>query len=331
MFPAEIEFSDAERWILIGWLFVLGGAFGSFMNVVVYRAPRKMSLLYPPSRCPACGHPIRWHDNVPIFGWVRLRGHCRDCGVAISPRYPLVELLVAATSAMLAWKIAVPGLVSSPADAGQIFTFDFAAYAYRFLLSYMLICCALLEFDGQRPRHWLLWGPLAIGLAMVLLWPHLAPANDLVPIDGPLAGMFAVALGIASAVLVGAGLWFTWVVSRQPASGRYATTALATLILVGSFLGVQAVCTIAPTAGFVYLATQLLARKWPAASRFGWAGPLTLVTLVWVLAWPSSRGLDPTLTLAPSTRLILATCVMIIIATVLQIAPLRSRTTWTGS
>ena len=60
----------AGRWLLIGWLVVLGGVFGSFMNVVVYRLPRRMSLSRPGSHCPACGHAIRWHDNVPVVGLV---------------------------------------------------------------------------------------------------------------------------------------------------------------------------------------------------------------------------------------------------------------------
>ena len=54
-----------------------------------------LSLLRPGSRCPSCGHPIRWHENVPLFGWLRLRGRCSACGTSISPRYPLVEAVTA--------------------------------------------------------------------------------------------------------------------------------------------------------------------------------------------------------------------------------------------
>jgi len=73
------------------WLFVFGACIGSFVNVLVYRLPRKKSLVYPPSHCPACGCPIRWYDNVPVFGWIKLRGKCRDCQSPISIRYPCVE------------------------------------------------------------------------------------------------------------------------------------------------------------------------------------------------------------------------------------------------
>ncbi|HST55962.1 MAG TPA: prepilin peptidase [Solirubrobacteraceae bacterium] len=75
---------------------VLGAIFGSFLNVVAYRLPRRQSLAFPGSRCPECETPIRAFDNVPILSWLVLRGHCRNCSARISPRYPLVEALTAA-------------------------------------------------------------------------------------------------------------------------------------------------------------------------------------------------------------------------------------------
>jgi leader peptidase (prepilin peptidase) / N-methyltransferase len=74
---------------------MFGAAVGSFLNVVLYRLPRGESLSSPPSRCPACGTPIAWRDNVPILSWLWLRGRCRECSTAISAKYPLVELLTA--------------------------------------------------------------------------------------------------------------------------------------------------------------------------------------------------------------------------------------------
>ena len=69
----------------------LGLLVGSFLNVVAYRVPRGMSLVRPRSACPGCGSQIRARDNVPVLSWLLLRGRCRDCGTAISARYPLVE------------------------------------------------------------------------------------------------------------------------------------------------------------------------------------------------------------------------------------------------
>ncbi len=75
---------------------VLGLAIGSFLNVVIYRLPRKESLSKPRSRCPGCGAQIAARDNIPVLSWLLLRGRCRHCGEPISARYPLVEALTAA-------------------------------------------------------------------------------------------------------------------------------------------------------------------------------------------------------------------------------------------
>ena len=74
-------------------VFVLGASLGSFINVVVYRLPAGLSVLWPPSRCPKCLNRLKAYDNVPVFGWVWLNGRCRYCQPQISRRYPLVEAL----------------------------------------------------------------------------------------------------------------------------------------------------------------------------------------------------------------------------------------------
>ena len=73
------------------WAGLLGLCFGSFANVFVARYPQGRSLWMPPSSCPHCGHGIRWWHNLPVLGWLVLRGRCHDCGRPISPQYPLVE------------------------------------------------------------------------------------------------------------------------------------------------------------------------------------------------------------------------------------------------
>lgn len=74
------------------YVFAFGAVIGSFLNVVIYRYPRGQSIVFPASRCPDCGAKIRpWH-NVPIFGWIILRGRCYDCREPISVHYPLTEL-----------------------------------------------------------------------------------------------------------------------------------------------------------------------------------------------------------------------------------------------
>jgi len=72
---------------------LFGLAWGSFLNVVIYRLPRGLSLMRPPSTCPQCGTRIKAYDNIPVLSYLLLRGKCRACGLKISVAYPLVELL----------------------------------------------------------------------------------------------------------------------------------------------------------------------------------------------------------------------------------------------
>lgn len=83
---------------------VLGLLIGSFLNVVIYRVPAGLSLVSPGSACPACAHPVRPVDNVPVLSWLVLRGRCRDCAAPIAVRYPLVELATGLLFALVAWR-----------------------------------------------------------------------------------------------------------------------------------------------------------------------------------------------------------------------------------
>jgi leader peptidase (prepilin peptidase) / N-methyltransferase len=79
-------------WLVAG---VAGAAIGSFLNVCINRWPAEQSVIRPPSRCPACEHALAWRDNIPIIGWVLLRGRCRYCGIPVSAQYPVVEAATA--------------------------------------------------------------------------------------------------------------------------------------------------------------------------------------------------------------------------------------------
>lgn len=78
-------------------LFVIaaGACIGSLINVLVYRMPLGLNVVTPASRCPSCNHKLTWRENIPIFGWILLRGKCRFCKSKISPEYPIVEAIVA--------------------------------------------------------------------------------------------------------------------------------------------------------------------------------------------------------------------------------------------
>ncbi|MCB9845668.1 MAG: A24 family peptidase [Phycisphaeraceae bacterium] len=90
------------QWLQLGaelfklaFVFWLGACVGSLTNVLVYRLPRGLNVVLPSSRCPKCGTRLAWRDNIPILGWIALRGRCRYCKLRISPEYPIVELIVA--------------------------------------------------------------------------------------------------------------------------------------------------------------------------------------------------------------------------------------------
>lgn len=95
MSHAFTEINAAFPWFFAAVVFVFGACIGSFLNVVIYRLPKHESIVTPGSHC-ACGAPIAWYDNIPIFSWLILRGRARCCGRPYSFRYAFVELLTAA-------------------------------------------------------------------------------------------------------------------------------------------------------------------------------------------------------------------------------------------
>ncbi|HEY3190163.1 MAG TPA: prepilin peptidase [Solirubrobacteraceae bacterium] len=134
---------------------VLGGAIGSFLNVVVWRLPRGESLVRPRSRCPQCETPIRPHHNVPVLSWLALRGRCATCHAPIPARYPLVEALTAA--------LYVAVVAATGADREAI---------VGLLLVSVLVPIAFIDLDHRRiPNK--ITGPAAVAAvaATLLLQP----------------------------------------------------------------------------------------------------------------------------------------------------------------
>ena len=80
---------------MLAFVFAFGACVGSLINVLVYRLPLGLDVVRPQSRCPKCNHKLTWRENIPILGWILLRGRCRFCKAPISPEYPIVETVVA--------------------------------------------------------------------------------------------------------------------------------------------------------------------------------------------------------------------------------------------
>lgn len=145
--------SDPLWWFLLTIALTLGLSFGSFLNVVVYRLPAGLSLFYPPSRCPTCGHTLGATENVPVLGWLWLRGRCRWCKTAIASRYPLVEGLMGLLFAALFWR----------------FGWGTEALGYGILL-FWLVALALIDLDTLTLPNALTQSGLVLGLLVQTVW-----------------------------------------------------------------------------------------------------------------------------------------------------------------
>jgi leader peptidase (prepilin peptidase)/N-methyltransferase len=117
---------DLPLWFSIILSGMLGAAAGSFFNVVIHRVPRGESVFHPGSHCPRCGHKIPFHQNIPIFSWIILKGRCKYCREPISAMYPTVELVTAALSILLYWVLLHKNICSST---------DIALGLYFFILA----------------------------------------------------------------------------------------------------------------------------------------------------------------------------------------------------
>lgn len=115
MFAAELPI-----WFVRVVAFVFGALWGSFFNVCIYRWPREMSVVKPPSHCPACGAPVRWYLNLPIFGYVLLRGKAGCCGAPLSARYVWVEALTAVLCVAVAERYIVHAAPDTGAAAASL-------------------------------------------------------------------------------------------------------------------------------------------------------------------------------------------------------------------
>jgi leader peptidase (prepilin peptidase)/N-methyltransferase len=156
-------------WLVAFWVFVVGSAIGSFLNVVIYRAPRGLSIYNPPSHCPRCGHAIRWRHNLPVAGWIALGGKCYDCRTAISARYPLVELITGLLFVVLGRLDVYGPAVEAVSGAGSDAAFymalvEFAGHAW--IASTLLAAC-LIRWDGQRAPQSLVLPAIGISLLLV--------------------------------------------------------------------------------------------------------------------------------------------------------------------
>jgi leader peptidase (prepilin peptidase)/N-methyltransferase len=242
---------------------VVAGLFGlfigSFLNVVVYRVPRGLSIVRPASFCPACGTPVRPTDNVPVLGWLALGGKCRSCRSPISARYPLVEALTgglfALIGALVGPHLAVPAMCALAATFVALVAIELDRQPSPPGVSLIGggLGLALFVVPSARSGY---WGPLAGAAAALAVtggaWARTRAASPeprrrvlgalctLVPLGvllgwvgaGSIAAVTAGALS-AAAVTVGAG---TWRAGDDRGAGRF-VARLPLAVAVGAAVG----------------------------------------------------------------------------------------------
>ncbi len=204
------------------WLAVIftltGAAVGSFLNVCISRIPEGISIVFPPSRCPHCGHPIRLRDNIPLISFLLLGAKCRDCGERISYRYPLVELLTAVFSWLLFRKY---GLTP--------------AFPAVFLFICTLIVITFIDLDHQIIPHVLTLGGIPVFAVLAVFSLGFAAIDAF--------------LGI----MIGAGSLYFVAVYYEALTGREGMGGgdVNLLAMLGAFLGWQSLL-------FIILVSSLL-------------------------------------------------------------------------
>ncbi len=222
--------TEALPGAIIAGLF--GLVIGSFLNVCIVRLPAEQSVVSPPSRCPRCGRPVQWFENLPVFSWLLLGGKCKGCREPISIMYPLVELSVG-----LLW-----------AGAALRYGFNLTGLTAA-LFGALLLGIALTDAREYIIPNEFTWGGLIIGLIL-----------------SAAGGLHALLLALLGAAVGFAILWLVGVVGKlafkEEAMGGGDIKMMA---MVGAFLGWQGVLlTIFLGAVFgtlIFLPLALIGRK----------------------------------------------------------------------
>ena len=221
--------SEPAHPLLIAYAALLGAVLGSFLNVCIVRwgAEPKQSVVRPRSRCPRCGHAIRWYENIPVFSWIALRGRCAGCGLPISPLYPAVELATA-----LLW-------------AGSVILLGVTLGALQLAVAATL----LLGIAVSDARAFIIPHEFSLGGTAIALAFAAAAAGT----DGVLAAAQGALFGAGVVLLVGE---VTELVLGQEAMGG---GDCALMGMVGAFFGWEAVLPVVALGAVISLVLYVLA------------------------------------------------------------------------
>jgi leader peptidase (prepilin peptidase) / N-methyltransferase len=245
------------RALLVGYCALFGLIVGSFLNVVIYRVPRKESIVSPRSACPTCDIPIAPRDNVPILSWLYLRGRCRNCHSSISMRYPLVEAatagLFAGVAARIGFSWTLPAYLVLAAGLLALACTDMEHLLLpkRIVYPVLGLFGALLVVAAAITGHWhnlfvagisgAVW--FAIFFAMNAISPRALGFGDvrLAPVLGLALGWLGVRyvlLGFFAANLIGAIIGIALIASKR--MSRQQQIPYGVFLAVGTLLAIFA-------------------------------------------------------------------------------------------
>ena len=202
--------SAFPSWLQWSYTILIGACVGSFLNVVIYRVPRKLSVAHPPSACPGCEKRIAPYDNIPVLSWLFLRGRCRRCKTSIALRYPLIEFGTALIAALCVWQfgfgakgVAVFALLAAMLAVALI-DWEHMIIPDGISLGYLVLGIAISPFVG--PGFWASLIGAAVGggllLAVAVLWEKLRGVEAMGGGDIKLMGAVGAFLGAVPALLI---------------------------------------------------------------------------------------------------------------------------------
>lgn len=232
--------------IWLVWVFGVGAVVGSYLNVCIGRLPLEKSILWPSSRCMNCLRPIRWFDNLPLIGYLRLRGRCRDCGTRFSSRYFFVELFTACAFAGLFYVDVIVNWFAIPEfeqqghairSFGGVPAEAWIFFFYHALFVSLLIIAAVCDLDRREIPLSVTTTGAAIGLIGAMLFPWPWPSDPAVAVAMP-AGEGWYPLKYEGKIPLGMYPWPVWgpLPSWLPAGSWQLGLATG---LVGAFVGLM--------------------------------------------------------------------------------------------
>lgn len=247
-------------WMEAVAVFGVGACVGSFLNVCILRWPLGISIVHPASRCSACGLKIPGTLNLPILGFLLLRGRARCCGAHLDPRYPVVEGLTAAIFTCL-WFLYPPKL--------------FLAYA---ILTAGLIVASGIDFDHLVIPDGLTLGGVVLGISLSYLVPELQGCQD--STDAMIRSSLSAALG--GGILFGLAKAASWLLQKE-AMGIGDAKLLAGLAAFLGWTALPWILAVSSMLGTVLGIAILLRRKQKLGVKIPYGPYLALASMIWIL------------------------------------------------